>query len=198
MSEVGHSFGALSPLSHDERVAKFGRFHWSARPCKENPERIDIDPKWQRENLVKIRPSQFQTFPHQALMVHKLVVDPFTKLLDAWEAAGLFGKILTWDGMWAPRFVRFSGSPDERMEKANRATEHSLSNHAWATAFDINVYWNRLGNEPAPLGGVGSVRALVPLAYEHGFVWGGFFRSRIDGQHFEFVGIPPVVEELEP
>lgn len=195
MTDVGKVFGVLRPLSHDERAEKFGQFKWDPRPTKDNPERVDIDVEWQRENLVKIKPAQFAGFPHKAVMVHRMVVDPFTNLLDAWERAGLLGKILTWDGMWSPRFVRFSGTPDERMEKAAVATSRSLSNHAWGTAFDINAFWNRLGKEPAALGAVGSVRSLVPIAYEHGFAWGGFYQHRRDGMHLEFVGLPQVSDE---
>lgn len=194
MTEVGHAFGVLSPLTHDQRCAMFGRFSWQPRPTKQNPEQVAIDPDWEKANLVTIKPSQF---PHTSVRVHKLVVDPLVQLFDAWEAAGLFGKVLTWDGCQVSRFMRFTGSIEERMDKSRHATERSLSNHAWGSAFDINAYWNRLGTEPAALGGVGSVRALVPLAYEHGFVWGGFFQHRKDGMHFDYVGIPHVTEELE-
>jgi hypothetical protein len=38
---------------------------------------------------------------------------------------------------------------------------------------------------PALKGELGSVRELVPLANRHGFYWGGHFRGRPDGMHFE-------------
>jgi hypothetical protein len=72
-----------------------------------------------------------------------------------------------------PRFIRGSHSV--------------LSNHAYGTAFDINAPWNALGVRPALVGKPGSVRELVPLAAEHGFAWGGHFRTRPDGMHFELV-----------
>ena len=53
------------------------------------------------------------------------------------------------------------------------------------TAFDINVAWNGLGVQPALLGQKGSVRELVEIAFEHGFIWGGWFTNRPDGMHFE-------------
>lgn len=31
----------------------------------------------------------------------------------------------------------------------------------------------------------GSLRELVPIANEHGFFWGGHFKRRPDGMHFE-------------
>jgi hypothetical protein len=60
-----------------------------------------------------------------------------------------------------------------------------LSNHAWGTAFDINVQWNGLGITPAFRNEAGSVRDLVEIAYQNGFYWGGWFKSRQDGMHFE-------------
>ena len=60
-----------------------------------------------------------------------------------------------------------------------------LSNHAFGTAFDINVPFNPLGARPALIGKQGSVRELVPIANEHGFFWGGHFGKRPDGMHFE-------------
>ena len=56
-----------------------------------------------------------------------------------------------------------------------------LSNHAFGTAFDINVQWNPLEALP---GRTGCVFELVPMAHRHGFYWGGHF-SRRDGMHFE-------------
>jgi len=79
--------------------------------------------------------------------------------------------VKTWAGSFAPRFIRGSTV--------------TLSNHAWATAFDVNVAWNPLGAQPALLHKIGSVRALVPLANAHGFYWGGHFQTRPDGMHFE-------------
>lgn len=67
--------------------------------------------------------------------------------------------------------------------------EDAASNHAWGTAFDINVPWNGLGATPALVGARGSVRKLVPLANEHGFYWGGHFNGRPDGMHFEIAQI---------
>jgi hypothetical protein len=43
----------------------------------------------------------------------------------------------------------------------------------------------RLGAIPAPVGHEGSVRELVPIAHRFGFYWGGYFKQRPDGMHFE-------------
>ena len=82
----------------------------------------------------------------------------------------LLGLVLTWAGSWVPRYIRGSRS--------------RLSNHAWGTAFDINVPWNGLRRTPAFKGQKGSVRELVLIAAKLGFYWGGWF-TRKDGMHFE-------------
>jgi len=64
-----------------------------------------------------------------------------------------------------------------------------ISNHAFGSAFDINVAYNPLGAEPVYPGQKGCVFDLVPLAHEHGFYWGGHFRNRRDGMHFEIAEI---------
>lgn len=103
--------------------------------------------------------------------LHKKAVRPFAALLAAWKQAGLLPLVLTFEGAYNPRFVR--GRPGV------------LSAHAWGTAFDINYAWNLLGTTPALKGRKGSVRELVHLANEHGWYWGGHFRGRPDGMHFE-------------
>jgi peptidoglycan hydrolase-like protein with peptidoglycan-binding domain len=102
---------------------------------------------------------------------HKDAANQLISLWQAWEAAGLLPLVLTWAGSWAPRFIR--------------GVSGVLSNHAYATAFDINAAQNWIGRQPAPVSSRGSVRELVPLAREHGFYWGGDFGRRPDGMHFE-------------
>lgn len=105
------------------------------------------------------------------ILFHKDAVPQLVAMFNAWEAAGLTHLILGYAGSWVPRFIRGSRSV--------------LSNHAWATAFDINVPWNYLGSQPALKGTKGSVRELVTIANEHGFFWGGHYSGRPDGMHFE-------------
>ena len=102
---------------------------------------------------------------------HRRAADQLRELWRAWEAAGLLRLVLTWEGAFAPRFVRGSDTV--------------LSNHAHGSAFDINAPWNALGARPALVGQRGGVRELVPIANRHGFFWGGHFRDRADGMHFE-------------
>ncbi len=95
--------------------------------------------------------------------------------LDVDGKVGLMDRVLAWGGSYAPRFIRGSTSV--------------LSNHAFGSAFDINVANNPLGAEPAYPTQKGCVFDLVPLAHEHGFYWGGHFASRRDGMHFEIAEI---------
>ena len=101
---------------------------------------------------------------------NKRVSHQFAMCFEEWHDLDLSQKIITFDGAYAPRFVRGS--------------RQYLSNHSWGTAFDINASYNRLGAVPVALGKLGSVRELVPVAEKHGFFWGGNF-SRVDGMHFE-------------
>ena len=101
---------------------------------------------------------------------HATAAVQLAALWDAWGRKNLLKKILTFDGAFAPRFIRCSSS--------------SLSNHAFGTAFDINADENPLGAQPALAGKKGCVFELVPIAHRFGFYWGGHF-SRRDGMHFE-------------
>lgn len=109
---------------------------------------------------------------------HKKISQQMRDFFQAVDDAGLAKLILTWAGSWAPRFIRGSRS--------------TLSNHAFATAFDINAQWNWLGAQPALVGKKGSIRELVPIGYEYGLYWGGKFR-RGDGMHFEAAVIKEAV-----
>jgi hypothetical protein len=164
---------AFQPLvSHAERAGIFGEFGFE--PLGDATDDIRILGGWQRANIQAVTVPQLagvKGAPRNGrIWVHKLVGEQVRRLFAAWAEAELADRVLTWDGCFAPRFVR-GGRP-------------VLSNHAWGTAFDINYQWNRLATVPALRGEKGSVRELVPIAAEHGFYWGGHF-SRCDGMHFE-------------
>jgi hypothetical protein len=42
---------------------------------------------------------------------------------------------------------------------------------------------------PALKGKQGCVRELVPIANQHGIYWGGHFKRRPDGMHFELAKV---------
>jgi hypothetical protein len=87
---------------------------------------------------------------------------------------GLLKQVLSFGGSFAPRLIR----------RKNGGPVHTASNHAFATALDINDEFNQQGDTPAAVGKKGSVRELVPIFEKHGFKWGGFFPTP-DGMHFE-------------
>ncbi len=168
---------AIKALSGSQRERLFGRIEFDHTPSNSNREAITITNGWERENIVTVTIPQLKGIPVYGrpssgrMRFHKKGVEQLKAMWAAWEEAGVLEKVLTYDGSYVPRLIRGSRS--------------SLSNHAYGTAFDINVQWNRLGQIPAAEGSRGSVRELVAIANEHGFFWGGHFKKRVDGMHFE-------------
>lgn len=166
-------------MNQGTRQRLFGQFQFKAAPSTGDPEAILILGDWTKDNITMVEVPQLRSVKYapsnQKIAWNTRAVGQLKALFAAWERAGLMHLVLTWGGSWCPRFVRGS--------KTN------LSNHAWATAFDINVPWNGLGVRPALVGRTGSVRELVQLANENGFWWGGHGfgtpGSRLDGMHFE-------------
>ncbi len=156
------------PLSQLQREALFGRFRYVPTPKPGNPERVQILENWTKRHIAPVVISQLGG---RVVHVHVAIASQFSALWSAWERADLIDRVISFNGSFAPRFVRGS--------------TRKLSNHAWGTAFDINAPHNRLGHVPAMAGTRGSVRELVPIAYAHGFFWGGWFKARPDGMHFE-------------
>jgi hypothetical protein len=172
---------SFPPLtSTTERQALFGRFRFVAEPLPDNRENIRILGDWEAQNIVRVQIPQLAGVAGApasgAIRFHRLAVAQLVSLWKAWEDAGLLSRVKTWGGSFVPRFVRGSDSV--------------LSNHAFGTAFDLNVAFNPLGAQPALAGRPGSVRELVPIANEKGFYWGGHF-TRLDGMHFEVAKLIP-------
>lgn len=168
----------FTPLvSTAERQKVFGKYTYTRKPLPDNRENIQIHPPWEAQNIVTVNIPQLigvKGAPRSGnIRVHRRVATQFQNLWDEWGQEGLIDRVLTWGGSYVPRLVR-GGS--------------SLSNHAFGTAFDINVAWNGLAVRPALVGSQGSVRELVPIAHKHGFYWGGHF-SRQDGMHFEIAQV---------
>jgi hypothetical protein len=164
----------LSAISYVEKQRLFGPLTHVPSPQPGNPEAIRITNGWQ-SNLKYVKIPQLagrRGAPSScSVPFHAKGADRLAKLWARWESEGLLPLVLTWDGSWAPRYIRGSRS--------------ILSSHAFATAFDINAKWNPLGASPAAEGAQGSVRLLVPAAEELGFFWGGAWGARPDGMHFE-------------
>lgn len=167
----------LALPSSARRDAFLGKLEFVAAPRPNNPEAIRITNGWDSANITRVTIPQLigvEGAPGDGrVQFHVKVADELVRLFQAWEAAGLTDRLLTWAGSWVPRFIR--GSTTE------------LSNHAYGAAFDINVPWNPLGRRPALVGDRGCVRELVQIANQLGFYWGGHYSTRPDGMHFEFV-----------
>lgn len=165
---------SFKPLVSDaERAQTFGSFSYKSANDPRDPERILVTDDWYKQNIILVEVPQLKDVTGMRgvhVPFHQAAAGQLERLFSAWESAGLLSHVRSWAGSYAPRFVRGSRT--------------RLSNHAFGTAFDINVAWNGLGVQPALVGKTGSVRELVPVANEHGFYWGGHF-SRKDGMHFE-------------
>jgi 3D (Asp-Asp-Asp) domain-containing protein/peptidoglycan hydrolase-like protein with peptidoglycan-binding domain len=174
----------LRRISHEERVQRFGSFRFRHRPQPDNYENIEITDAWESTNIIQIDVPAVARLRGASrtgrVRLHRDLRDDFLALWNAWDQAGLLDRLVTWEGMFVPRFMRKTSAEDMRAANPRR-----LSNHSWGTAFDVNYQWNRLDTVPALLGQPGCVRELVALANQHGFYWGGHFSSPRDGMHFE-------------
>jgi len=161
--------------SNSQRQNVFGKFNYDLAPTPDCPERIKVVDGWEHDNIVSLEIPQLVgkkgASKTGSVRFHRLGANQLILLWQAWEEAKLLDKILTYEGAYDPRFVRGS--------------QTTLSNHAFGSAFDINYAWNPLGAQPALTSMKGSVRELVPIANEHGFYWGGHYKGRPDGMHFE-------------
>lgn len=168
---------AFRSPSESEVEAMFGKIEFEATSSG----KVQITNGWDQENIVEIYIPQLtkinQKWGHDngKILFHRLAAQQMIDMWQAWEDEGLLKHVINWSGSYYPRFVRGS-------------TER-LSNHSYGTAFDINVNQNGLGKRPALVGELGSVRELVPLANKFGFFWGGHYRKRKDGMHFEVAKI---------
>lgn len=163
---------SFHPLTGNaQRGEVFGKFSFRHKPLPGNKENIEVTDNWARDNIVTVNIPQLVPVKNSpAVQFHKKAKKQLEKLWKEWGDAGLLHLVLTWGGSYVPRFIRGSTS--------------ILSNHAFGSAFDINVEWNLLGAVPALVGRKGSVRELVEIANNNGFYWGGHF-TRLDGMHFE-------------
>lgn len=170
--------GLKAPTVESQQIL-FGPLVAVSAPVPGNPEAIRITNHFDLDNVVRITIPELAGIPgapaNGAIFWHRKAVGQMQALWGAWNQAGLVGRVLGWGGSFVPRYIRGSTT--------------QLSNHAFAVAFDINVPWNGLGVQPALVGKTGSVRELVPLANRLGFFWGGHYKTRADGMHFEVARI---------
>lgn len=171
----------VSSLTGAAREALFGKFSYVPAPTQWNPEGIKITDNWAASNIITVSVPQLMVVnggPRDGkVSFHTKGAKQLQDLFAEWESSGLMNRIITWGGSWVPRYVRGSRT--------------YLSNHTWGTAFDINAQWNGLGVRPTIKGLKGSTRELVEIANKHGFWWGGHWKDRPDGMHFEIAQLIP-------
>ena len=159
--------------TQQKRFDTFGTIEYIPNPTSSDPDSITIINNFEKENIISVEiPQLAKIFEgrYRSMRFHKKGAQQLLDFFDAIEKRGLLSLILSYGGSYTPRLIRGSTT--------------TLSNHAFGTAFDLNMEWNWLNTEPALLGTKGSLRELVPLAHQYGFYWGGHF-SRKDGMHFE-------------
>jgi hypothetical protein len=171
---------AFRSLNAAQRAHIFGAILTEPAPTPDNPEACRIITRAPEYRMVEVHLPKLigvQGFPKSGkVLFHAKGARQLQQLVDAWDAAGLLGRVLSWGGTLAVRYVRGSRT--------------TLSPHSWGSAFDINAAQNGLGREPALKGRKGSVRELVTIANERNWFWGGHF-SRPDGMHLELAEIRP-------
>lgn len=170
----------LRPLPESKKLALFGVIQAVPAPVPGNPEAVRITNNWQSQHITKAIIPQLAAIPGSMTashFMHKLMVEPLQKVFSDIQSEGLLHTVLTFNGLWVPRYVRGSKT--------------TLSNHAWGTAIDLNYQWNQLGQYGALATERGSVRDLVPIFNRHGFFWGGHYPNvgvtRSDPMHFELI-----------
>ena len=159
----------------------FGPLEFVPAPTKAFPKGIKITNDFVKDNIIVVSVPQligFKGAPKNGkVYFHKKAANALQGLFYELEHENIMDDILTWDGAFYPRLIRGGGN--------------TLSNHAFGIAFDINAQYNGIGVTPAlPRYGVkGCVYRIVKVATKHGFFWGGWYRNRKDGMHFEWIGV---------
>lgn len=166
-------------VGEDGRRGAFGKFEYVPEPLVDNRENIRILGSWEHDNVVRVPIPQLRKIlgpsAPEVMRFHKIGATQLQRLWEEWEREDVLKHVLSYAGAFVPRFQRGSTT--------------ALSNHAYASAFDINAPQNPLRSTPAAVGKQGCVRELVPIAHKWGFYWGGHFEDRPDGMHFELAEI---------
>lgn len=163
----------MDVLTMGEKFKLFGVIEYSVN----QDSTINILNDWRNENIVSVvipQLSKIKNPINSPILWHRATVAQLKALWEEWESLGLLDRIETFNGSFVPRLIRGG---------------RTLSSHAFGTAFDINASKNPLMKNPPLVGEPGSVRELVPSANKFGFFWGGHFKNRPDGMHFEICRI---------
>lgn len=99
---------------------------------------------------------------------NKDLVKPLTKALKALIKTGKVDELKTWDGCFNIRKIRGG---------------NQMSLHSWGVAIDVNAFENGLNQTPK------LSAEFVKCFTDAGFEWGGHWRGRKDGMHFQLAKI---------
>lgn len=168
------------PLKGIQKEQLFGKIEYVAKPTAKNLEAIKITNNFEKDNIIMVVVPQLKKVcggKYYRMRIHKSIKYQMLQMWKEWEKEGLLDFINSYGGTYIARFIRGSRT--------------HLSNHAYGTAMDINMKYNRLGATPALVGKKGSVRLLIMIANKWGFYWGGHYKSRKDGMHLEAYKIIP-------
>lgn len=165
------SNGTIKQLSVPSIKSVFGDFDYTDTKPRGA---IAIESGWSAANITTIDVPFLARTGFGSLYVHSKAAEPFTRVFEKIESAGLDEVILTCAGTFVPRHMSWNPARD-------------LSSHSWGIAIDLNDRWNPQGAVPVAIGAIGSVRELVPIFASEGFAWGGHFEplKYTDGMHFE-------------
>lgn len=95
---------------------------------------------------------------------NKDLVKPLEQAFRNLISRGFVKELKTWDGCFNIRKKRGLAS---------------MSLHSWGIAIDVNAAWNGLGKTPVLSAG------FVKCFTDAGFDWGGTWKNRPDGMHFQ-------------
>jgi peptidoglycan hydrolase-like protein with peptidoglycan-binding domain len=168
---------------------------WEVIAGARDPDAVRFTDGWEEANIVRVPVPELAGIPGArndgVVRFHRMAAARLQTLFAAWKAAGLMDRVLTFDGGFNARMIR--GEPKKDRPGFDPRHPKALSNHSFGLAFDINAAMNPLNQPPARRGERGCVYDLLPLAWDHGFFWGGNFGSPLDGMHFEVGDVPPDV-----
>ena len=132
---------------------------------------------WMRANLTRIIPPFRMTYdsrPISRITVHRKCAESLSRVLHAiWVASGHSQAVLD---RWGVSI--FGGSFNYRLMRGY----NQLSMHAYGCAIDIDPARNGLGDTTPHLANCPQV---VNAFLQEGWEWGGHWRTRKDGMHFQ-------------
>jgi hypothetical protein len=132
-----------------------------------------VSPAWETEKIASCRlpaPMVLSWDPAteiRRIRVHKKAVPAFEAAFEAVHGAGLWRHLRVFGGAYNFRVVRGGAK---------------LSTHAYGLATDHDPQRNPLGRAPAACAMPSDVVAIME---DHGFTWGGRFKTRKDCMHFQ-------------